>query len=217
MDSGAAAVVYVHGLWMRGIESALLRHRLQADGGYRLHVFHYHSMTETVPGIVAKLRALVAGIEAPQVHLLGHSLGGLIILRYLQSAEMRQPGRVVFLGTPCGGSRAARRLGQWTLGRWMLGQHVLGLAACSELLDQCPRRWEVNRQLGIIAGSLPVGMGHLLLTFGEANDGVIAVSETELSGATSRLCLPVSHSGMLLSARVATEVGNFFEHGRFGP
>jgi len=175
MGTGAAAVVYVHGLWMRGIESALLRHRLQADHGYRLHVFDYHSMTETVPDIVARLHALVAGIDAPRVHLLGHSLGGLIVLRFLQSGVMRQPGRVVFLGTPCGGSRAARRLGEWTLGRWMLGQSVLGLAACAELLGQGGRRWDVARELGIIAGTLPLGMGHLLLTFGEANDGVIAV------------------------------------------
>ena len=212
-----AAVVYVHGLWMRGIESALLRHRLQAERGYRVYVFHYRSMTETVPRIVAALSDLVAGIDAPRVHLLGHSLGGLIVLRYLQNGAMQQPGRVVLLGTPCSGSRAARRVGEWSFGRWTLGQRVLGLAACAELLAHGPRRWEVERELGIIAGTLPIGMGHLLLTFGEANDGVIAVSETELSGASSRLCLPVSHSGMLLSARVATEVGNFFEHGRFGP
>ena len=50
-------------------------------------------------------------IDAPQVHLLGHSLGGLVILRCLERYPMAQPGRVVFLGTPAAGSRAARRLG----------------------------------------------------------------------------------------------------------
>ena len=60
-------------------------------------------------------------------------------------------------------------------------------------------------------------MGRLLLTFKEANDGTIAVAETALVGAKSHVCLPVTHSGLLLSARVAQEVANFFEHGRFGP
>jgi hypothetical protein len=56
----------------------------------------------------------------------------------------------------------------------------------------------------------------LLLTFPDANDGTVAVSETELPGASARLCLPVTHSGMLLSARVAQEAGSFLQHGRFG-
>jgi pimeloyl-ACP methyl ester carboxylesterase len=217
VDRSVSAVVYVHGLWMRGIESALLRRRLQHARGYRLYVLRYDSMRESVSSIVAKLQQLITRIDAPRVHLLGHSLGGLIILRYLQRFRMAPPGRVVFLGTPCGGSNAARRFGALRLGRWRLGRRALGLAACEELLEDLPRRWEIDRELGIIAGTRPVGMGQLLLTFRETNDGVVTVSEADLSGATDRLRLPVSHSGMLLSARVATEVGKFFEHGRFGP
>jgi hypothetical protein len=212
LSSSPAAVVYVHGLWMPGFESALLRRRLGAERGYRLHVFHYRSMFEPMTRIAAALHQMVARIDAPRVHLLGHSLGGLVILRYLQRYSMAQPGRVLFLGTPCTGSGVARRLGQWGLGR-----RAIGLAASEELLVDRARRWEIGRELGIIAGTVPVGLGHLLLTFKEANDGTIAVSETALEGAKSRLCLPVTHSGMLLSARVAREAGNFLEHGRFGP
>jgi len=212
LSRSAAAVVYVHGLWMPGFEAALLGRRLRAERGYRMHVFHYRSRSEPVAHIVAALRQMVERIDAPQVHLLGHSLGGLIILRLLQRYSLRQAGRVLFLGTPCGGSRAAQQLGRWPFGRRMLGR-----AACEELLEYRARRWDIARELGIIAGTTPLGLGHLLLTFREANDGTIAVSETGLSGARSVLRLPVTHSGMLLSARVATEAGNFFEHGRFGP
>ncbi len=211
MSSSPAAVVYVHGLWMPGLESALLLHRLR-ERGLRPQVFYYHSVFEPMAQVVAALRQKVARIDAPQVHLLGHSLGGLVIQRYLERYRMGQPGRVVFLGSPCSGSRVARRLGQWSLGRRMLGP-----AAAEELLLQRTRRWEVERELGIIAGTVPLGFGRLLLTFKEANDGTVAVSETALTGAKSRLCLPVTHSGLLLSALVASEAGNFFEHGRFGP
>jgi pimeloyl-ACP methyl ester carboxylesterase len=210
LSSSEAVVVYVHGLWMPGFESTLLRWRLRAERGYRLHVFRYRSVFEPMARIAAALRQTVARIDAPRVHLLGHSLGGLVILRYLERYDMTQPGRVVFLGTPCTGSRVARRLGQWRLGR-----RALGLAASAELIEPRTPRWDSPRELGIIAGTAPFGAGHLLLTFQEANDGTVAVSETVIEGAKSRLCLPVTHSGLLLSARVAREAGNFFEHGRF--
>jgi pimeloyl-ACP methyl ester carboxylesterase len=196
---------------MPGGESSLLRRRLAAGYGYRLHVFHYRSVHEPMAQIIAALRALIAGIEAPQVHLLGHSLGGLVILRCLERYDMAQPGRVVFMGTPCGGSRAARRLGPWAWGR-----RALGRAVAEELLNEWTRRWNLERELGIIAGTMPVGLAHLLVTFGEANDGVVGVSETRLEGAKSWLSLPVTHAGMLLSSRAARAAGNFFEHGSFG-
>jgi hypothetical protein len=209
--SNAAAVVYVHGLWMPGFEGSLLLRRLAAQRGYRTEVFRYASVRDPMTAVAASLRQMVARIDAPRVHLVGHSLGGLIILRYLQRYSMAQPGRALLLGTPCGGSRAAQRFAALRLGRRALGQ-----TACEELLVARKRQWEGGRELGIIAGTLPVGMGRLLLTFKEANDGTIALSETELIGAKARLCLPVTHSGMLLSVRVAQEAGSFLEYGRFG-
>jgi pimeloyl-ACP methyl ester carboxylesterase len=206
-----AVVVYVHGLWMTGAESLLLRRRLASERGYGLKVFRYASVGAPPAHIIAALRNTIAAIEAPSVHLVGHSLGGLIILRCLERYPMLQPGRVVFLGTPAAGSRAARRFGEFGLGRRMLGA-----ASAEELLQQRAARWDVGRELAVIAGNMPLGFGRLLLKFGEDNDGTVAVSETQVAGATAVLTLPVTHSGMLWSARVAREVGSFLEYGSFG-
>ena len=43
----------------------------------------------------------------------------------------------------------------------------------------------------------------------------MAVSETRMPGATDHITLPVSHFGMLLSARVAREAGAFLALGHF--
>lgn len=211
MGAESAAVVYVHGLWMPGFEGAVLRRRLRRQRGFRTYGYGYRSVRDPMATLVAGLRQLIARIDAPQVHLLGHSLGGLIVLRFLQRHTMVQPGRVVFLATPSAGSRVARRLA-----RWQLGRKILGPVACEELLPAAPALWDQPRELGIIAGTRPIGLGHLLLTFADDNDGTVAVSETELPGAKDRLCLPVTHSGMLISARVAQEAGSFLQHGRFG-
>ena len=66
-----------------------------------------------------------------------------------------------------------------------------------------------------MAGSQPLGLGQFFAHFDEENDGTIAVSETRMPGATDHVVLPVSHLGMLISARVAHETGHFLTLGHF--
>jgi hypothetical protein len=119
------------------------------------------------------------------------------------------PGRVVFLGTPAQPSHAARSLRAHLLGRLMLG------AAAAELANDNDRQWRSERELGLIVGTNPLGLTQLAVHFDEPNDGAVAVAETALPGAKARIELPVSHTGMLLSAGVAAEVGLFLETGAF--
>jgi hypothetical protein len=54
-----------------------------------------------------------------------------------------------------------------------------------------------------------------VVDFDEPNDGAVAISETRLPGAKAHLVLPVNHTGMLLSPRVAEEAGRFLATGAF--
>ncbi len=206
-----AAVVYVHGLWFSGHEAFVLRRRLEKERGYAWRVFSYASTLLSMDQIADALSAYIGEIDAPCVHLLGHSLGGIAILRCLERHPEQPPGRVVLMGTPSMASQAATALARFRFGRAMLGE-----GAARELLHSHQRRWSHERQIGIIAGTQSLSFGRLVVNFDEPNDGTVAVSETRLPGASAHLTLPVSHSGMLLSARVAHEAGQFFEHGRFG-
>ena len=205
-----AAVVYVHGLWMPGEESLLLRHRLREEFGLGLHPFRYAPSFSDVASAIEKLNAFIAQLNPAGLHLIGHSLGGLIIYRLLERFPAQPPGRVVFLGTPANGSRAAA-----IATRFAPVAHFMGASVAQELLAPATRQWDHPRELGIIAGTEPVGFGQLLAQFHEDNDGTVAVSETRLAGATDHLVLPVSHMGMLFSPRVAHAVGAFLTQGRF--
>ena len=70
-------------------------------------------------------------------------------------------------------------------------------------------------EVGSIAGTMSVGMGRLVARFEGENDGTVAVDETELQGMTDHLCMPVSHSGMVLSTDVVDQVAAFLKHGKF--
>ena len=82
-------------------------------------------------------------------------------------------------------------------------------------MEHGERRWAGGRELGVIAGDRAAGMGRLLGAMEEPSDGTVAVSETELPGATDSLRLHVSHSGMVFSREVARQVAAFLRAGRF--
>lgn len=211
MSSTAVDVVYVHGLWMSGGESLFLRRRLANEFGLQVHPFRYSAAHSTMTEITARLQSFVESLETPRVHFVGHSLGGLVIYRFLERFPQQPPGRAVFLGTPCLASRAAEQAGQFRLVASLMGQPVT-----DELLQPQERRWTMDdRPLGIIAGTQRIGVGQYLAQFEEDCDGTVAVSETRLPGATDHLSLPVSHLGLLVSARVARETGLFLQEGRF--
>ena len=203
-------VVYVHGLWMSGAESLLLRRRLSREFGMEVHPFRYAAAAATMTEITSRLQKFVQALRAPRLHFVGHSLGGLVIYRFLERFPQQPPGRVVFLGTPSVASQAAMQASHIRLVASLMGRSV-----AEELLRPRERRWDTDRQLGIIAGTQPIGVGQILAQFDEDCDGTIAVSETQLPGATDHITLPVSHLGMLVSARVARETGAFLREGRF--
>jgi pimeloyl-ACP methyl ester carboxylesterase len=206
----AGDVVYVHGLWLSGGESLVLRRRLARQFGFEVHRFRYSTVASSMAEIIYRLQGFVRELHSPCVHFVGHSLGGLVIYRFLERYPDQPHGRVVFLGTPSRPSRAAVQATHIRVVGSLMSRSV-----AQELLRGRERRWSVPRDLGIIAGTQPLGVGRLIAHFEEASDGTVAVSETRLPGAKDHIVLPVSHLGMLLSARVARETGLFLRDGRF--
>ncbi len=195
---------------MPGEESLVLGYRLSHDFALTLHAFRYSAVASDMSTIAARLADFVRELAEPEVHFVGHSLGGLVIFRFLERFPDQPPGRVVFLGTPSVASRAAERAG-----RFAPIAHLMGKSVAEELLQPRERSWTHPCPLGIVAGTQPIGFGQLLAHFDEDNDGTVAVSETRMPGATDHTVLPVSHLGMLLSARVAEETGLFLTQGHF--
>ena len=162
-------------------------------------------MREAADALAARIRGL-----GDVVHVVAHSLGGLVACEAFASHEDLPTGCVVLLGAPVRGSRAAREVAA----RWY-GPTMLGALAVAELAHERDCAWHSSRDVGVIAGSLSVGIGRVFADLTQPNDGTVCVDETELPGATARLVLDVTHTGMLLSREVATAVIAFLRNGRF--
>ncbi len=204
-----AAVVLIHGFWLNPAWMAPLGRRLARHGLEPWH--HRYATTRHGPGAAAAgLAACVAALRArgrAPVHLVGHSLGGLVALAALRAGLDLGGGRAVLLGTPARGSAVARRLRRRGLG-WLMG-------AMAEVLAAGIPRHEGPVEVGVIAGTLDLGAGRLLGGYDGPGDGTVALAETRLEGAAGEVALRASHLGLLFSPRVAGAAAAFLRSGRF--
>ena len=199
-------VILVHGLWVPAVVMTPLAARL-AQAGFRCHLFSYHGRKRPLDAHAERLARFARDVGP--AHFVGHSLGGLVILHTLEQHRAVAAGKILLLGAPVRGNFAGRRLALHGWGRWFLG--------ASEALwrDGRAARWTRPEPLGVLAGTMPIGLGRLFGALPGANDGVVCVEETEVEQMRERVVLRVGHSAMLLSARVAAQVVSFLEHARF--
>jgi hypothetical protein len=208
----STVVVYVHGLWLSGNEAGILLRRLARQMNAKTRAFSYASMTSSISDSARALATFLRDQRADTLHLVGHSLGGLVILKLFENGEDEQlpPGRIVLLGSPLNGSRAAQNLARVPFGRIIMGRGVR-----EDLLTARERCWTGQRELGVIAGSVGIGLGRLVGVHGAPSDGTIFVEETRLPGILDHLVLRVSHTALPYSSTVARQTAAFLSDGNF--
>lgn len=206
-------IIFVHGIWMPGAEMTLLRRRL-ARSGYRTLQFSYPSVRRSLDGNALELQRFITSNHLEQAHVVGHSLGGIVSLRAFAISPWLPPGRIVCLGSPLCGSIAANRLDRFRVGRRMLGmtihEGVMRVPAA-----QWARGVVDDREVGVVAGTVPLGLGRIVTRFDEPNDGTVALSETRIPGAADHIEVPVNHTALVTSSLVAGQVDAFLRQGRF--
>ena len=193
-------VVLVPGLWMPAAGMALLAARLSR---FRTHFFGYRGRAPYDANVEA-----LARFARGKPFLVGHSLGGVLVLDMLNRHPEIDIQAVVLLGAPVRGCLAGRRLGRARLGRWMMG-------ACCALWQERSARWTRRAPLGVVAGTLPLGLGRAFGALPGVNDGVVCVEETTVEGMSGRRLVRQGHSMLIVSREVGSLVRGFLACGTF--
>lgn len=200
-------VILLHGVWMRGLTLLSLARRLRL-AGFGVEVFDYPSVFGSVDAACERVRARMRASDAERVHLVGHSLGGLVALEATRGTHVLPNGSIVCLGPPLRGSAVARGLAGLPGGHWLLGQ------SRTTLVDGV-QTWDGSRPVGVIAGRLPFGLGVTVGALAGPHDGTVAVEETHLEGVADHCTVDATHTGLVFSSAVAGLVTGFLRDGRF--
>jgi pimeloyl-ACP methyl ester carboxylesterase len=200
-------VVLVPGLWMPAVAMTFLGAQLAARG-FSPRYFAYRGR-KPFEANVERLARFARESAAPgRTHFVGHSLGGVLILEALRRHAGLEAASAVLIGAPVMGCYAGRRLGLASLGRWMMGDS-------QPLWMEREAVWRRAAPLGVIAGTMPLGLGRVLGRLPGQNDGVVCVAETAVDGMAARALVPLGHSSLIVSRRVASLAAGFLATGAF--
>jgi pimeloyl-ACP methyl ester carboxylesterase len=209
--SARVTVVFVHGAIVRGWEMALLRRRLR-QLGYSVRQFRYRSMMKGLDDNVARLKKFLTETEGDVLHVVGHSMGGVLIRQVFEQCPDPRPGRLIAIGSPlldCWIGRRFHRLHR-RIGRLLIGRTVMD--HISRLTDPV---WRGARDFGVLAGTYRFGVGALFKSLPRPSDGVILLSETRLQGLRDHSTIRLNHFGMLFSKRCTAQIARFLATGAF--
>jgi hypothetical protein len=212
------AVIVLHGLGEGRRSMKPMADHLRTTLDATVMLFGYASTAADLEAHGRALGSVVTSLPAAgTICFVGHSLGNLVVRRWMALADDRalaRVERVVMLGPPNQGSELARQVG----GVGMLAALAEG-AARDLVVDWGkvePLLAVPACEFGIVAGGRGDGAGYSPLLDGD-DDAVVRVEETKLDGVDDFLVVPVHHAEMLRDDRVKQATETFLKSGRFVP
>lgn len=193
-------VLFVHGMGRSPLSGWLLLWHLKHSGlktctfGYAVTISDF---SEIVDRLVSRMELMA---RQGDYALIGHSLGGVLLRAAIAKLQPETPAprHLFLLGSPIQPARLARRLRSHTIFQALTRD-------CGQLLGSR------KRMQRIAAVDIPVtavtgvrgAPGRLRLFGNEVNDGIVSASETSADWIADRIELPLVHTLLPSSQRVA--------------
>jgi pimeloyl-ACP methyl ester carboxylesterase len=214
-------VVLLHGLGAPCWSMYLLGRYLEKHGGYEAFAVDYASLRSTVDDQARSLASVIESLQGiEEINLVGHSLGNIIIRRYLAGDKAsahpwradRRIARIVMIAPPNHGSSQATHLADNFLFKAVFGESGRQLGVAWDDLEK--RLATPDVEFGIIAGGCGNRIGFDPFMPGD-DDGRITVQTTRLAGASDFVVVPALHELIANDPRVFGLTLRFLKAGYF--
>lgn len=218
--TAADTVVLLHGLG-RGPASMWPLARSLEREGYRVVNVRYPSQRAEIATLAeGALGPIFGGTResspsGARVHVVTHSLGGILVRRYLKDhGAPASLGRVVMLAPPNSGSEIVDTLQNWRVYAWVNGPAGLDLGTAAHHAPATLGAPPSGVEIGVIAGDRTWNPIFSALIPGP-DDGKVAVARTHLAGEADHVTLPYSHTWLMNRRETRRQVAAFLREGRF--
>lgn len=192
--------LFVHGMGRSPISGWRLLVRLKAHG-VTPHAFGYATTFQRFDAIRNRLAARIHALSAAGDYvLIGHSLGGILLRAAVASlpAGTRLPRHVFLLGSPIKAARLAQKLQHNWIFRTLARDCGQLLASQSRMAQIEPSPVPTTSILGVTGWR-----GRLNPFQGEANDGIVSVSEASAAWIAEEIRVPAIHTYLPSNSRVS--------------
>jgi len=212
-------VVLVHGLGRSSIVFWRLKPYLKR-AGFDVALYDYPSTRHGIAKLTEMFRADLPrwAAEGRKVHMVGHSMGGILIRGALLETPPFELGRIVMIGSPNKGAGVLTRMGDHSFVAWYFGPAAQDLVIGSDYLQSLA---VPEAEIGVIAGTTrwhllnPIAYVNRYLAPDVPNDGTVEVENTHIEGETDFIALPANHTIMCQHPRVMHQALAFLKDGRF--
>jgi triacylglycerol lipase len=213
-SSEVETVLLLHGLARSSFSMSILERRLKR-AGFRVRSKGYGSTRANISQHVAWLDEVLTQEDMSKtkaLHFVTHSLGGIILRKYLQDRTVANLGRVVMLAPPNQGSEVVDQLKGWPLFRYVMGPSGQELGTDPQSVPNSLGK--VDFELGVITGNASKSiLGAMFLP--SPHDGTVAVEAAKVDGMKDFLVVHHSHFFIMNSPSVANQVAIFLRTGKF--
>jgi len=212
--SDVKCVILLHGLArthhaMSSIESTLKQH------DYLVVNQDYPSTKKSINALANEdIQPMVDAClshNPTQIMFVTHSLGGIVLQKYLETHTVHHLSHIVMLSPPNHGSPLADLLHT----NWLF-QKIMGPAG-QELTTYHPENkvpLKHTYKVGIIAGNFNLIPFSSYFFHGD-NDGKVSVSSAQMEDMSGFIVLPVGHTFMMNNTGVKKQILHFFRFGKF--
>lgn len=212
------AVVLLHGLGAPRWSMKPLAGYLEKNGGYKTFVVEYASLRSSIDDQARSLANVIRNLDRiEEINLIGHSLGNIVIRRYLAGDKSAEDGwkpdarvaRVVMIAPPNHGAITAVQLADTATFKTIFGAAGQQLGKTWKKLEP---RLATPRDFGIIAGGYGNDLGLNPLVPGD-DDGRISVETTRLAGASDFQVIGAVHEFIIFDPRTFRLTLRYLESG----
>ncbi|MCE9527870.1 MAG: alpha/beta fold hydrolase [Planctomycetales bacterium] len=193
------ALILIHGLGAHWLVMSPLARRLQKQFG-RVINWSYSSLWSRIEHhgqrISEQLQQLDDDPNVERIHLITHSMGGIVARLALANRIPAKMGRMVMLAPPNTGSHVARSLAP-----------VLGRL--------CPPLVQLSDEVRSFVATLPPPEKVDIGIIAARNDFLVAEPRTHLPTEKEHIVLPGMHSSLIWQKETAEQVAAFLVSGKF--